>query len=276
MNLPDNSLATAKKVIADADAIAIFAGAGMSVDSGLPDFRGDEGFWGAYPAAKQLGLSFADLATPMWFNSNPGLAWAFYGHRMRLYNNTQPHDGYAKLLAVAEAKPAGYFVFTSNVDGHFAKAGFAKERIVECHGSIHQLQCADPCNDQSWSTILTKINIEEANFKALNPLPACHQCGGLARPNILMFNDNRWLKHDTEAQKMRMYEWIRPILDNDARLAVIEIGAGTAIKTVRHQTSTYMNFPNSRLIRINRDDSQVEDGHIGITGNAKEVLDLIL
>lgn len=64
MTLLGSNVVQAKQIIAEADAIAIFAGAGMSVDSGLPDFRGDGGFWGVYPADEQLGLSFADLATP--------------------------------------------------------------------------------------------------------------------------------------------------------------------------------------------------------------------
>ena len=56
------------------------AGAGMGVDSGLPDFRGDKGFWKAYPAL--FGHSFSDMANPSWFDSDPRLAWGFYGHRL--------------------------------------------------------------------------------------------------------------------------------------------------------------------------------------------------
>ena len=68
----------AREIIEEADAIMIAAGAGMGVDSGLPDFRGKEGFWRAYPIAKKLGLSFQDLANPYWFKKDPYLAWAFY------------------------------------------------------------------------------------------------------------------------------------------------------------------------------------------------------
>jgi len=62
----------------------VTAGAGMGVDSGLPDFRGDQGFWRAYPPYAKVGLSFADLANPRWFDEAPSLAWGFCGHRLNL------------------------------------------------------------------------------------------------------------------------------------------------------------------------------------------------
>ncbi len=56
----------------------VCAGAGIGVDSGLPDFRGNQGFWRAYPPFAELGLSFVDMANPQWFASDPEFAWGFY------------------------------------------------------------------------------------------------------------------------------------------------------------------------------------------------------
>jgi NAD-dependent SIR2 family protein deacetylase len=123
----------AAALIRSADALVIAAGSGMGVDSGLPDFRGNDGFWNAYPPFRHLGLKFTDLANPDWFEHDPPLAWGFYGHRYNLYRRTQPHEGFQILHQWAAAKPAGYFVFTSNVDGHFQRAGFAEDRVLECH-----------------------------------------------------------------------------------------------------------------------------------------------
>src|SRR3954464_8610293 len=67
----------AANAIRSADAILIGAGAGMGVDSGLPDFRGSEGFWKAYPPLKKLGLSFSRIANPYWFRQDPEQAWGF-------------------------------------------------------------------------------------------------------------------------------------------------------------------------------------------------------
>jgi NAD-dependent SIR2 family protein deacetylase len=77
-------------------------------------------------------------------------AWGFYGHRVALYRKTVPHAGFELLRRWGDAMPNGYFVFTSNVDGHFQKAGFNPLRIDECHGSIHYLQCLEPCSTSVW------------------------------------------------------------------------------------------------------------------------------
>lgn len=95
----------------------------MGVDSGLPDFRGPEGFWRAYPPFKMLGLKFQEVSNPAWFETDPEMAWGFFGHRYHLYNGTAPHRGFQTLLNLAQSRKDGYFVFTSNVDGHFQKAG---------------------------------------------------------------------------------------------------------------------------------------------------------
>src|SRR4051794_30472835 len=114
-----NPLAQAADILRSADALLITAGAGMGVDSGLPDFRGTEGFWNAYPPYRHLRLSFAQLANPMWFERDPALAWGFYGHRMHLYRDTVPHAGFAVLKKWSMRMANGVRIFTSNVDGQF-------------------------------------------------------------------------------------------------------------------------------------------------------------
>jgi len=132
-----NDIDRVHSLIKDAETIIITAGAGMGVDSGLPDFRGNEGFWKAYPPIKKLGYEFMQMANPSLFETNPKLAWGFYGHRLKLYRETQPHEGFKLLLELVKEKNDNYFVFTSNVDGQFQKAGFNTEKIYEVHGSIH-------------------------------------------------------------------------------------------------------------------------------------------
>lgn len=161
MHLSGETISLAAGALKEADAVMITAGAGMGVDSGLPDFRGDEGFWRAYPPLAKLGISFAEMANPHWFSVDPELAWGFYGHRLNLYRNTEPHQGFKQLLEIAEAKSGGYFIFTSNVDGHFGKAGFDNEKIQECHGSIHHLQCIRNCSEAIWSADQTFVLVNE-------------------------------------------------------------------------------------------------------------------
>jgi NAD-dependent SIR2 family protein deacetylase len=131
-------LEQAAQWILEADALWIGAGAGMGVDSGLPDFRGNEGFWKAYPPFH--GKSFAQIANPQNFFKDARMAWGFYGHRLNLYRQTQPHRGFEILKSWIEKLNKPYFIYTSNVDGQFQKAGFADQKIVECHGSLVKKQ----------------------------------------------------------------------------------------------------------------------------------------
>ena len=87
----ETSLNKAAKLVQKAEGILVGTGAGMGVDSGLPDFRGNEGFWRAYPSIEKLGVGFQEMANPKWFELDPSLAWGFYGHRLNLYRQTIPH-----------------------------------------------------------------------------------------------------------------------------------------------------------------------------------------
>ncbi len=187
-----SDLARCAEAIDLADGLLITAGAGMGVDSGLPDFRGGKGFWQAYPALKQAGIDFSTIASPTTFRDDPSLAWGFYGHRLKLYRDTVPHEGFAILREFARFMEHGAFVFTSNVDGQFQKAGFPTGEVVECHGSIHHLQCLNGCTTDIWSAVDFQPEVDEVRCRLLNEPPRCPLCGGLARPNILMFGDWDW------------------------------------------------------------------------------------
>ena len=272
----DADILQAKEILQQTEALFIGAGAGMGVDSGLPDFRGKQGFWNAYPIAQRLGLSFMDLANPRWFKNDPHLAWAFYGHRLNLYRQTKPHEGFFRLLAFARTLPGGYFVFTSNVDGHFQKAGFSEERIVEVHGSIHHLQCIRPCSNNIWPADDVQIKIDMERFCAEEPLPKCPYCGGLARPNILMFNDWNWISQRTDAQKKRMNQWLHKVYRKGLRLVVLELGAGTTVPTVRYTCEHVAWDADASLLRINPREPEVPQGQIGLACAAKEGIKRIL
>jgi NAD-dependent SIR2 family protein deacetylase len=176
----------AAELLHDAQALVIAAGAGMGVDSGLPDFRGDRGFWRAYPLYARLGLSFVDAANPEHFERDPRFGWGFYGHRTNLYRETVPHQGFALLLCWIERFRLPFFVATSNVDGQFQKAGFPEADLLEFHGSIHHLQCTGPCCDRIWENRET-FRIDEQTMRA-DQVPLCPRCGAAARPNILMYS----------------------------------------------------------------------------------------
>ena len=252
-HLNSNPFEAAAKLIASADGLLITAGAGMGVDSGLPDFRGNEGFWKAYPALADAKIPFSSIANPEAFKKKPRQAWGFYGHRLALYRKTIPHEGFGVLKKIGDHMPAGPFVITSNVDGQFQKAGFADSRILEIHGSIHRLQCLANCRDSIWSAHTIFPVIDDAICKWVGRhLPTCETCGRLARPNILMFEDWGWIRTFADQQRSALRDW-----ENKTRtMVVIELGAGTDISSIR-RISESQGCP---VIRINCRDAHLREG----------------
>jgi NAD-dependent SIR2 family protein deacetylase len=258
-------------LIAQADALLITAGAGMGVDSGLPDFRGTDGFWRAYPALGKLGISFEEIAQPSWFEERPEMAWAFYGHRQRLYRATTPHAGYRRLLQWGKAMPSGYFVVTSNVDGQFEAAGFPGDRVLEQHGNIHRYQCTTLCGDATWEASPPDLQIDLETITARGLVPRCPQCGGLARPNVLMFADADWVPNVTHEQERRYRSWLASV--RGRKLVILELGAGTAIATIRwHGESLAAERPQTTLVRVNPDATDADESVIPLRLGALEAL----
>ena len=245
--LSPDDIEHAADLISQADALIVAAGAGMGVDSGLPDFRGKEGFWRAYPALGREQIDFHLIACPEAFSTQPQRAWGFYGHRLNLYRQTQPHAGFQILKSWGDTMIQGSAVFTSNVDGQFQAAGFDQDNIQECHGSIHHLQCMTPCCKEIWSADDFKPDVDVENCLLLNAVPTCPHCGGMARPNIMMFSDWDWMGYRQDAQDRRMEHW----LSGANRPVVVEIGAGTAIPSVRHFSHHIIHNFGGRLVRIN-------------------------
>lgn len=273
-------IARAAKWLAAAEAVVLSAGAGMGVDSNLPDFRGDEGFWRAYPLYKELGFNFAQMADPQHFEQNPALAWGFYGHRLNLYRATTPHAGFTLLKDhLSATSPLPHFVVTSNVDGQFQKAGFAEEQIWEIHGSIHRLQCLKPCSEDIFLNSLPDIEVDMTSMTARS-WPSCPRCSGSSageetplRPNILMFGDYAFNDAGSYSQQLG---WNRFLAEHSGKkLVIIEMGAGTAIPSIRRLGEyTLKNCSAAKLIRINPREAQVPrvlaDRAIGLAMGAKD------
>lgn len=262
--------ARAARAIEQAATLVITAGAGMGVDSGLPDFRGDQGFWKAYPMYERLGLSFVDAANPERFAEDAAFGWGFYGHRLNLYRATVPHAGFALLRRWIERFSLEWFVVTSNVDGQFQKAGFAEDQIVEVHGSIHHLQCMAPCTDRIWANgEEVPVDLETMRAKRV---PRCTECGAIARPNILMFGDADWIPDRTYGQRRRLEAFSRQHVGEET--VVIEMGAGTSIPTIRY-ASEQIGHQGGTVVRINPREPQIGAPHVSLPVGALEGLTAI-
>ncbi|MBI5067386.1 MAG: NAD-dependent deacetylase [Deltaproteobacteria bacterium] len=265
MELADVS-ARAAGALRSARSLVITAGAGMGVDSGLPDFRGDQGFWKAYPPYERLGLTFVEAANPEHFDRDPAFGWGFYGHRLHLYRDTAPHPGFGLLLGWIERLGLEAFVVTSNVDGQFQKAGFPERSVLEIHGSIHHLQCGGDCYGIWECREEVPVDLETMRARRI---PRCIRCHGVARPNILMFGDMGWLPDRTEQQRRRFEAFEQRAEDP---LVVVEMGAGTAIPSIRFASENLGRRDGARVVRINPREPQIGAPHLSLPVGALEGL----
>ncbi len=267
----ESTIRAAAEAIAAAASLVITAGAGMGVDSGLPDFRGRDGFWTAYPPYRRLGIDFVDAASPAGFERDPAFGWGFYGHRTNMYRETEPHDGFGILLEWIARRSLPAFVVTSNVDGQFQKAGFAEEHILEVHGSIHHLQCTVPCTRSIWENRET-IPVEAATMRA-ERIPLCPGCGAVARPNILMFGDSAWIADRTVLQRRRFDRFIAG--NGASTMVVVELGAGTAVPTIRYLSEQLGKHYRANVIRINPREARIDRLHLSVPLGALDALRMI-
>ena len=203
----------------------------------------------------------------------------------QLYTSAQPHEGYHILRRWGDAVgPLGFAVFTSNVDGHFLRAGFAEERVLECHGSIHFLQALDPrCSAAIWPAEpqLARLRVDRVTFLAeADSLPYCPPGTGaaegtLARPNILLFGDGNFVGRRTDEQEAR-YDAVVRAWPADAKVVVIEVGAGLAVPTVRFASERVLDdFPRATLLRINPAEPQGPGNTVAIAAGGLEALTML-
>ena len=220
-----------QELVENSDGIVILAGAGMGVDAGIPDFRGKDGIWNFEHD------TFMRFATADSFEKTPLDAWNFYITRLICYKDTPPHQGYYDLLKL-QTQDRDVFAVTSNVDGHFLKAGYDENKIFEIHGDLRHVQCSRLCTRDEWPMPEFSGALQHER-----DIPQCPHCSAPLRPKVLMFNDPYFWFDRVDAQQYRYSEWAR----DKKNILGIEIGAGLTVPSIR----MFGNERTHNLIRIN-------------------------
>ncbi|MGR5555759.1 SIR2 family NAD-dependent protein deacylase [Vibrio fortis] len=278
-----------RKIVNGAESLLVFSGAGMSActlrpdhelrqGSGkyIPTFRDKSGFYSEFPFLVGLDLDFTDVASPWAFEEQPNLAAGFYGLRLNMYRDSTPHEGYDLLREFGDTLPSDTWCITSNVDGHFQKAGFKNN--YEVHGNIYDWRCTDyTCAKVKGFCDVGRMDVNGLVTKLIKP-PTC-ECGRTLRPNILMFDDMSYLhsKHNQQssAYANHLHHLQGDIDSNSIKTMIVEIGAGGAIPTIRlmaHRASRMLMTP---VIRINPEEC-LDSNLIHIKANALEGIQALL
>jgi NAD-dependent deacetylase len=161
-----SDLGLLKEKLAAARSIVVLTGAGISADSGVPTFRGEDGLWRNYRAE--------DLATPDAFERDPRLVWEWYNWRRELIATKHPNAAHDAVVEL-ERHYEQYWLITQNVDGLHRAAGSRK--LSEIHGNIWMVRCT-ACG-----------RIVENRDIPIRILPTCASCGNLLRPHIVWFGE---------------------------------------------------------------------------------------
>jgi len=282
------TLPLAAHLIAEADALVICTGAGMGVSSGLATFRGQAA--GVWPPLIGTSLQFEDMSCPEWFErplsldstdgkTSAGFGYAFWQYRYQQYTQTPPHEGYHILHRWMKGKEGGGYSLTSNIDGAWRRIGLPEDQLHEVHGSLDFMQCVANCTkgasniwkstDREWNM---DVDPETDAIKRDQTLPTCPNCNGRARVNVLMFSDGTFDARREEAQEKAFDDWLKRIERVNQtvpiKVMVIEIGAGTAIPTVRRMSERIiktLGLERSSLLRINPEHPNIPGSIVAAT-----------
>jgi len=195
--------------------VLVLTGAGVSAESGIPTFRGKDGYW--------RNLDPARLATPEAFARDPKLVWEWYRERRQRIRNAQPNAAHAAITRLAQHS-SEFLLVTQNVDDLHARAGLPKEKMVQIHGDIFVTRCSR-CDfgfterkrdhereqeEEEDEDVEVEVEVEVQNI-----VPRCAKCDALMRPGVVWFGEQLpW----NEVQRVEGY------LDRGACDVVIVVG----------------------------------------------------
>ncbi|OGD10746.1 MAG: NAD-dependent deacylase [Candidatus Aminicenantes bacterium RBG_13_62_12] len=154
-------------LLASVSRVAVLTGAGISAESGIPTFRGEQGLWKQFRAE--------ELATPEAFERDPRLVWEWYDWRRKIIGQAAPNAGH-RILAAWQGMFSSFSLITQNIDGLHERAG--SRDPLELHGCIWKVRC------------LREGTLSENRDVPLRDLPPlCPDCGGLLRPHVVWFGE---------------------------------------------------------------------------------------
>ena len=177
------------RTILDEDGlVTVLTGAGISAESGIPTFRGPEGYWtvGSEVYHPQ------EMATLRMFRRRPDDVWQWYLHRATVCDQAAPNAGHLALVDLEKRLGERFLLITQNVDGLHLRAGSSPERTYQIHGNVFFMRCAAECRTDLLPLPTDLIGRERE--KRLSPRETgrlvCPACGGRTRPHVLWFDES--------------------------------------------------------------------------------------
>lgn len=168
--------------------ITVLTGAGISAESGIPTFRGPEGYWTVGSKVYQP----QEMATFHMFCQMPDEVWKWYLYRMGVCGAAEPNPGHLALVAMEERFGDRFTLITQNVDGLHLRAGNSLARTYQIHGNVFYMRCSLDCSE-AVSPIPEAVRPKKKDEHLTDSdrqLLRCPLCGGRSRPHILLFDES--------------------------------------------------------------------------------------
>jgi NAD-dependent deacetylase len=167
--------------------VSVLTGAGISAESGIPTFRGPEGYWTA--GSKEYRPE--EMGTRAMFSIDPWEVWSWFLYRRTVCRKATPNKGHLAVVRIEEILGDRVRLITQNVDGLHLRAGNTEQRTFQIHGNLHFMRCAATCSRDPFP-VPPQIEDKGRNeplSEQDKSLLVCPRCGGLARPHVLWFDE---------------------------------------------------------------------------------------
>ena len=165
--------------------LLVLTGAGISAESGVPTFRGKDGYWtvGSRVYHPQ------EMATQSAFRRMPDAVWAWYLHRRSICRAAPPNPGHHALVTLEKRFLDRFCLVTQNVDGLHLRSGNTMARTLQIHGNIDFMRCSHGCCPTLVEIPLPLAETPGAALPAPSERLRCEACGGPSRPHVLWFDE---------------------------------------------------------------------------------------
>jgi NAD-dependent deacetylase len=175
------------EALADGGSVVVLTGAGVSAESGIPTFRGPEGYWTVGSTVYHP----QELATQAAFRAMPDEVWRWYLYRLGCCRHAQPNPGHSALVELERALGDRFLLVTQNVDGLHLRAGNGRARTYEIHGNVDFMRCAGG-HDRELLPMPADLPPVDEKAPLADEVRArliCPRCGERTRPHVLWFDE---------------------------------------------------------------------------------------
>ena len=233
-----------KECIANGQKITFLVGAGLSSESGIPTFRGADGYW----TIGSENYRAEEVATKRMFDIAYDEVWKWYLYRKSVTEAAQPNAGHYALAKIEKLIPESFALISQNVDGLHLKAGSNPKSLFQIHGDLTFVRCAEECSTELYPfpKEIQLIGRDKNQFTTEDQLALmCPKCGNVLRPHVLWFD---------EYYNEEYYSWDSVVGLASKTGMLFIIGTSGATNLPQHFTREVMR-KNGVVVEVNTDES---------------------